>query len=61
MNLSNSPDLFAHFKDIIDPRVERTKDHSLLDIITIAVCAVICGADDGANIEVWGKYRGVGQ
>jgi len=38
MNLSNSPDLFAHFKDIIDPRVERTKDHSLLDIITIAVC-----------------------
>jgi len=57
MNLSNSPDLFAHFKDVIDPRVERTKDHSLLDIITIAVCAVICGADDWANIEVWGNEK----
>ena len=28
-----------------DPRIERSKRHKLLDIITIAICAIICGAD----------------
>ena len=28
-----------------DPRVERTKQHKLIDIITIAIWFVICGAD----------------
>ena len=35
----------AHFADLPDPRVERTKQHRLLDILTIALCAVLCGAD----------------
>jgi DDE_Tnp_1-associated len=34
-----------HFTLLEDPRVERTKQHQLLDSITIALCAVICGAD----------------
>jgi DDE_Tnp_1-associated len=34
-----------HFTLLEDRRVERTKQHQLLDIITIALCAVICGAD----------------
>ena len=34
-----------HFASLEDPRVERTKQHQLLDILTIALCAVICGAD----------------
>ena len=33
------------FGALEDPRVERCKRHQLLDIITIALCAVICGAD----------------
>jgi predicted transposase YbfD/YdcC len=36
----------AHFAGLPDPRVERTKRHQLLDILTIALCAVLCGADD---------------
>ncbi len=33
------------FRDLEDPRMERSKRHQLLDIIDIAICAVICGAD----------------
>lgn len=57
MSLSNSPDLVEHFKRIEDPRVDRTKAHALLDIIVIAVCAVICGADDWVEIEEWGNEK----
>jgi predicted transposase YbfD/YdcC len=37
--------------------VERTKRHQLLDIITIALCGVICGADGWVEIEAFGKAK----
>ncbi len=42
-----------------DPRVERTKRHKLIDILSIAICAVICGADSWVAIELYGctKYE----
>lgn len=49
--------LRQRFAEIKDPRVERTKEHQLLDIITIAVCAVICGADSWTDIEQFGKAK----
>jgi predicted transposase YbfD/YdcC len=45
------------FATLEDPRVERTKHHQLLDIITIALCAVICGADTWVDIEAWGQAK----
>ena len=39
-----------HFQDLEDPRVERSKRHGLLDILTIAICAVICGADSWVHV-----------
>ncbi len=39
------------------PRVERTKRHQLIDIITIAICAVICGADSWVAIETYGQAK----
>ncbi len=39
-----------HFREIEDPRIERTKRHKLIDIITITICAVICGADGWSEI-----------
>ena len=44
-------------KKIGDPRIERTKRHSLLDIIIIAICGVICGADSWVDIELFGKTK----
>jgi predicted transposase YbfD/YdcC len=35
-----------HFASLTDPRVERCKVHRLVEIVTIALCGVICGADD---------------
>jgi predicted transposase YbfD/YdcC len=49
--------LRIRFATLEDPRVERTKLHQLLDIITIAICAVICGADDWSEIELFGNAK----
>ena len=39
------------FADLPDPRIERGKKHLLSDILLIAVCAVIAGADSFEQIE----------
>ena len=49
--------LYDAFASLNDPRVERTKHHSLIDIISIAICAVICGADSWVAIETFGKAK----
>lgn len=46
-----------HFAQITDPRVERSQRHKLIDIITIAICAVICGADTWVDIESYGQAK----
>jgi predicted transposase YbfD/YdcC len=46
-----------HFAALADPRVERTKVHQLLDILTLAVCAVICGAESWNDIEEFGHAK----
>jgi hypothetical protein len=49
--------LAESFGSLHDPRVERTKHHQLLDIILIAICAVVCGADDWVAVEAFGKTK----
>lgn len=46
-----------HFSRVKDPRIDRTKRHRLLDIIIIAICGVICGADGWVDIELFGKTK----
>jgi predicted transposase YbfD/YdcC len=46
-----------YFGDLTDPRMERTKRHGLLDIITLALCGVICGAESWVEIEEFGKVK----
>lgn len=45
------------FSDIDDPRINRTKEHSLINIIVIAMCATICGADNWVEIETFGNAK----
>lgn len=45
------------FAGIKDPRVERTKDHLLIDIMYITIAAVICGAESWYDIEAFGKVK----
>jgi predicted transposase YbfD/YdcC len=49
--------LDQHFSDLTDPRVERTKRHQLVDILVIAICAVIAGADNWEDVEAFGKAQ----
>src|SRR5450759_398175 len=46
-----------HFADLADPRIDRTKRHTLLDIIVIAICAIICAADDWVEVELFGNAK----
>src|SRR5438876_5088478 len=51
--------IHKHFNQLKDPRINRTKKHPLINIMFIALCAVICGAEDFASIERFGKARRV--
>jgi predicted transposase YbfD/YdcC len=46
-----------HFADLIDPRGERSRRHELLDIIGIAICAVISGAESWTAVEAYGRAK----
>lgn len=50
-------DLETIFAQVEDPRMERTKQHRLRDIIIIAICGVICGAEGWVEIEEFGKAK----
>ena len=40
-----------------DPRLDRTKAHALLDILVIAICAIICGANDWEAVAEFGRSK----
>jgi len=50
-------DLVSILSEIPDPRVDRRRLHKLEDILTIALCATICGADTFVDMEVFGESK----
>ena len=57
MIVSTTPVLLSQFEDLTDPRMERTKRHLLIDMVAIALCAAICGAEGWADVERFGKQK----
>jgi hypothetical protein len=55
MKLKPKITLIDHFSKLTDPRIDRTKEHKLIDILTIAICGMICGADNWVAMEQYGK------
>lgn len=49
--------LFSFLAKIEDPRVNRTKKHNLVDILFIALCASMAGADSWLDIELFGEIH----
>ncbi len=49
--------ILAHFADLEDPRSERNREHPLINIMTIAILGVICGADNWVDIARYGKAK----
>jgi hypothetical protein len=46
-----------HFEKVSDPRIGNATRHKLIDIIVIAVCAVICGADGWSDVALYGRTK----
>lgn len=57
MEVREQRDLETIFAQVEDPRMERTKLHRLRDIIILAICGVICGAEGWVEIEEFGKAK----
>lgn len=57
MKLRPKTTIEEHFSSIKDPRLDRTKLHQLIDIITITICAVISGAESWSDIELFGHCK----
>lgn len=49
--------LLTVLQEVTDPRVERRKLHSLPDVLCIAICALLCGADSFEDMEVFGEAK----
>ena len=56
MNIFNAS-FFEHFANLEYPRIERSKEHLLKDIIAIAILAIISGADGWVAIEAYGNAK----
>ncbi len=53
----NPQSLPAYFRDLPDPRINRTKDHDLIDILVIAICCLLCGGETFNDMEDFGRAK----
>lgn len=49
--------LVAHLAEVADPRMERRKEHELVDILVIAVCTLLCVGETFNDMEDFGKAK----
>ena len=49
--------LITIIREIEDPRMERTRLHKLEDILVIAICALLCGAESFEDMEIFGEAK----
>jgi DDE_Tnp_1-associated/Transposase DDE domain len=49
--------VFTPFENLTDPRVERTRVHNLFELVVVALCGTLAGADTWADIERFGNDR----
>ncbi len=49
--------ILKYFSNLEDPRIERTKQHQLVDIVALAILAVISGADSWVAIETYAHAK----
>ena len=51
--------ILEHFSTLEDPlpRIEHGKEHLLLDIVVLAMCAVVCDAENWEAIELFGRTK----
>lgn len=55
--MKNKASILGFFSGIKDHRLDRKKEHQLIDIIAITISSVICGAENWNEVEMYGKVR----
>jgi predicted transposase YbfD/YdcC len=55
--MQQSASIVSYFADLADPRQSQNREHKFIDILVIAVCAAICGADDWVAVEEFGQTK----
>ena len=55
--MTPSAPLIEYISVLKDPRIGPAKQHNFFDVIAIAVCAVVCGADSWVDVEMFGKSK----
>lgn len=53
----NYTSLITIISRVTDPRIDRTKLHSLTDILMIAICAAMCGMTGWEEIQAFGEAK----
>jgi predicted transposase YbfD/YdcC len=48
---------FDAFADIEDPRINRTKRHSLMNVLVMSLCGAVCGANGWEELEAFAEER----
>jgi hypothetical protein len=49
--------LMSHFQVLPDPRLQRSQEHDLIDILLIAVCTLLCGGQSFNDMEDFGHAK----
>jgi predicted transposase YbfD/YdcC len=49
--------IIDHFQTLEDPRIERTKKHTWLDLLVIALCTLLTGGEGFQDMELFGKSK----
>ena len=57
MEAQSTASLLTHFTPLADPRLDRQKQPQLIDLVLIAICAVLAGANDWVAVESFGKAK----
>ena len=57
LDSKTSASFLDHFDTLEDPRIERCKRHKLGDILFLAVCAMLAGANDFVAMEKFGHAK----
>ncbi|SMF94177.1 Predicted transposase YbfD/YdcC associated with H repeats [Methylomagnum ishizawai] len=56
METAEKKPLLEHFADLEDPRTRQSR-HDLKELLLVAVCAVLSGADGWAAVALWGRAK----
>jgi len=49
--------LITNFQHLPDPRVARTRERRLIDLLVIAVCTLLCGGEGFNDMEDFGDAK----